>query len=135
MKEIADIYCLNKRHTEIVFSFLCDLQSVIDKSVSHDKRCEKFDSVIEQIIVVHNGIGILSLDGEITKDEWYLSLPNNLYWATLGFFASLDDYDESPLLDIYKEEALDVIEKYIRKLKNSLIIQSITDGENIKNLN
>ena len=135
MKEIADIYCLNKRHTEIVFSFLCDLQSVIDKSVSHDKRCEKFDRVIEQIIVVHNGIGILSLDGEITKDEWYLSLPNNLYWATLGFFSSLDDYDESPLLEIYKEEALDIIENYIRKLKNSLIIQSITDGENIKNLN
>ena len=135
MKEIADIYCLNKIHTEIVFSFLADLQSVIDKSVSHDKRCEKFDTVIEQIIVVHNGIGVLSLDGSISNDEWYLSLPNNLYWATLGFFASLDYEQESPLLDIYKEEALDIIEKYIRKLKNSLIIQSITDGENIKNLN
>ena len=85
--------------------------------------------------MVHNGIGILSLDGEITKDEWYLSLPNNLYWATLGFFASLDDDKESPLLDIYKEEALNVIEKHIKKLKNSLIVQSITDGENIKNLN
>ena len=42
---------------------------------------------------------------------------------------------ESPLLDIYKNEALIVIQNYIVKLKNSLIIQSITDGENIKNLN
>ena len=135
MKEIADIYCLNKMHTEIVFSFLADVQSVIDKSVSYDERCEKFDKVIEQIIVIHNGIGVLSLDGSISKDEWYLSLPNNLYWATLGFFASLDEEEESPLLNIYKEEALDIIEKYIRKLKNSLIIQSVTDRENIKNLN
>jgi hypothetical protein len=135
MKEIADIYCLNKIHTEIVFDFLSEIQSVIDKSVSYDERCEKFDKIVEQIILVHNGIGVLSLDGEITKEEWYLSLPNNLYWATLGFFASLDDYNESPLLDIYKEEALDIIEKYIKRLKNSLIIQSITDTENIKNLN
>jgi hypothetical protein len=135
MKELTDVYCLNKIHTKLVFNFLSELQSVIDKSVSHDKRCEKFDLVVEQAIIVHNGIGVLSIDGDITSDDWYLSLPNNLYWATIGFFAALDDEMESPLLENYKDEALSVIERYIRKLKNALIIQSITDGENIKNLN
>tara|TARA_R110000787_G_scaffold109283_1_gene217876 strand:+ start:982 stop:1389 length:408 start_codon:yes stop_codon:yes gene_type:complete len=135
MKELTDVYCLNKLHTNLVFNFLSELQSVIDKSVAHDKRCEQFDLVVEQAIIVHNGIGVFSIEGDISNDEWYLSLPNNLYWATIGFFSSLDSDMESPLLDIYKNEALIVIQNYIVKLKNSLIIQSITDGENIKNLN
>lgn len=135
MNEIADIICLNKRHTNLVLYFLADLQSIIDKAVSYDERMHQFDRVVEQILIVHNGIGVSSMEGNVSYEDWYLSLPNNLYWATIGFFASLDKNEESPFIEVYKDEALEVIERYIKKLKNSLIIQNVTDGENIANLN
>tara|TARA_R100001244_G_C5163443_1_gene131198 strand:+ start:1037 stop:1441 length:405 start_codon:yes stop_codon:yes gene_type:complete len=134
MSDEVEIYCLNKRHSNIVSEFLRDLQDIIDEATYYDEEYEGFKDVIARVILFHNGLGIYTLDGEIDKISWYLSMPNTVYWATVGYFAALTPKKEENL-DEYRKKVLSLIENVVERLELSLLIQPGTENEEKINLN
>lgn len=134
MKENAEIYCLNKRHSSIVCEFLQDLEDIINEVAYYDEDYEGFKEVIERIILFHNGLGAYAMEGEVDKINWYLSMPNTVYWATVGYFAAITP-EKKEDLDEYKEKVLSLISIVIKKLELSLLIQPGTEAEEKINLN
>jgi hypothetical protein len=134
MNENAEIFCLNKRHSHIVCEFLQDLQDIINEVTFYDEDYEGFKEVIEKIILFHNGLGVYAVTGEIHKINWYLSMPNTVYWATIGYFASMTP-EKKEDLDEYREKVLSLISVVIKRLETSLVIQPGTENEEKINLN
>jgi len=134
MGKDVEIYCLNKRHSNIVCEFLMKLEDIIDKATYYDDDFEGYKKVMEKFITFHNSLGIYALLGEVDYNSWYISLPNNVYWATMGYFASVE-VSEGENLDKFKGEVLDLISKTINRLDTSLIAQSWTESEEKIHLN
>ena len=134
MDSCVDIYCLNKRHSKIISNFLDDLEDIIEECTLYPEDLAQFRYVIEDFIAFHNGLGVYALDGVMEYKSWYLSLPNNVYWATKGYFAALTLKKGDDLL-FFQEKILSLILKTINSLDNSLIIQPWTERENKVNLN
>ena len=134
MNKNAEIYCLNKRHSSIVCEFLQDLENIINEVAYYDEDYDGFKDVIDRIILFHNGLGAYAMSGEIDKTNWYLSMPNTVYWATVGYFAAITPEKEEDL-DKYKEKVLSLISGVIKRLELSLLIQPGTETEEKINLN
>ena len=134
MNENAEIFCLNKRHSYIVCEFLRDLEDIINEATLYDEDYDGFKEVIEKIILFHNGLGAYAVTGEIHNLNWYLSMPNTAYWATIGYFASLTPKKKEDLCE-YKEKVLSLISVVIKRLETSLVIQPGTENEEKINLN
>lgn len=134
MGKDIEIYCLNKRHSKIVCEFLMQLEDIIDKATYYDEDFEGYKKVMEKFITFHNGLGIYALLGEVDYDSWYISLPNNVYWATLGYFASVE-VSKGEDLDKFKGEVFALISKTLNRLDRSLIVQSWTESEEKIHLN
>lgn len=134
MYENAEIFCLNRRHSEIVCDFLRDLEDIINEATYYDEDYEGFKEIIEKIILFHNGMGAYTMDELIDKKTWYLSMPNTAYWATIGYFAALTPQKEEDL-DEYREKVLSLISVVIKRLEMSLVIQPGTEIEEKINLN
>jgi hypothetical protein len=130
----VEIFCLNKRHSNIVTEFLRNLEDIINEATYYDEEYEGFKGVIERVILYHNGLGINTMEGEVDKINWYLSMPNTVYWATVGYFAALTPKKEENL-DKYRKKVLSLIENVIERLELSLLIQSGTESEEKINLN
>jgi len=134
MRKEVEIYCLNKRHSKIVFNFLIELEGIIDRATFYDEDFEGYKEVMEKFITFHNSLGVHALLGEVDYDSWYISLPNNVYWATLGYFASVE-VSQGEDLDKFKGEVFALISTTLHKLDRSLIAQSWTESEEKIHLN
>jgi len=134
MNENAEIFCLNRRHSDIVCDFLSDLEDIINEATFYDEDYDGFRDIIEKIILYHNGMGAYTMDDLIDKKTWYLSMPNNAYWATIGYFAALTPENKDNL-DEYREKVLSLISVVIKRLEMSLVIQPGTENEDKVNLN
>ena len=89
MNDKLEIYCLNNRHSSIICNFLEDLEDIVSEATYYDEDYEGFKDVIDRLIVFHNGVGFHAMDGDIDNMSWYLSMPNIVYWAVVGYFAGL----------------------------------------------
>ena len=66
--------------------------------------------------------------------EWYVSMPNNLYWATRGYLANLQlNQDESTYL--IEEKLLSLTLIVLEELNKSLLTHPYTKKEEKINLN
>lgn len=134
MGRYVDIYCLNKRHSKIVCGFLRDLEVIINDATYYDEDFKGFKEVMEKFIFFHNELGISAAIGDVDYENWYLSLPNNVYWATIGYFASVQCKEEDDL-DEFKEEVFSLIYRTINKLNRSLIVQPWVENQEKIHLN
>jgi len=130
----AEIFCLNKRHSSIVCEFLEDLEDIINEVAYYDEDYNGFREVIDKIILFHNGLGAYVMLGDIDKTTWYLSMPNTVYWATIGYLAAITPRKEE-YLDESKEKVLSLISNVTKRLEMSLLIQPGTEIEEKINLN
>jgi len=136
MNDSKEIYCLNSIHSVIVSSFLQKIEDIIEECSMYDEDVEEFGDIIENLIIYHNTLGVTAMDGETTYEEWYLSLPNNVYWAATGYFASLTvSKNKDKDIEFFREKMLSLITKTIKSLNSSLIIQPWTENENKIHLN
>ena len=90
MSLTQDIFYLNKRHSSIISTFLDDIEELVNEVSCYNEDLVGFDVIMKSIIDFHNGLGEYVLYGSIGSQEWYVSLPNNLYWATKGYLANLE---------------------------------------------
>jgi|TARA_R110000787_G_scaffold118062_1_gene228789 hypothetical protein len=134
MGKDVEIYCLNKRHSKIVCGFLVELEDIINDATHYDEDFEGYKKVMDKFITFHNNLGIYAILGEVDYENWYLSLPNNVYWATIGYFASVQ-VTEGEDLDKFKEKVFSLISITLKKLDRSLIAQSWTESEEKIHLN
>ena len=134
MRENLEIYCLNKRHSNIVCTFLEDLEDIVSEATDYDEEYEGFKDVIDRLIVFHNGLGFYAMDGDIDNMSWYLSMPNIVYWAVVGYFAALTPKKDVNM-DEYRKKVLSLIEEVIKDLEMSLLIQPGTESDEKINLN
>ena len=124
----VEIYCLNKRHSKIVCDFLMQLEGIIDRATFYDEDFEGYKEVMKNFITFHNHLGVSALLGEVDYDSWYISLPNNVYWATIGYFAAVE-VSEGENLDKFKGEVFSLISSTLKRLDRSLVAQSWTESE------
>jgi hypothetical protein len=110
------------------------LEGIINKATFYDEDFEGYKEVMERFISFHNELGIYALLGEVDYENWYISLPNNVYWATLGYFASVEVSDGEDL-DKFKGEVFALISKTLTRLDRSLVVQSWTESEEKIHLN
>jgi len=134
MGRYAEIYCLNKRHSKIVCEFLSDLERIVSDATYYDDDFEGFKEVMNKFISYHNELGVYAVLGSVEYDNWYMSLPNNVYWATLGYFASVQAEGDDDL-SVFKLKVLSLISKTMDRLDRSLISQSWTETEEKIHLN
>ena len=129
-----DIYYLNTRHSEIITEFLYDVQDIVKEVTFFKEDYIEFQSLSNGVIDFHNGLSEYVVLGGVDCLEWYVSLPNNLYWATKGYLSSIQSKEEVDLI-IYEEKLLSLTINVIGKLNNSIVIQPYTDRDIKINLN
>ena len=95
----------------------------MDECTYYNEDLDGFTELINDFIFFHNGLGTYALGGEIDYQSWYLSLPQNVYWATKGN------------IEFFQEKVLSLVLKTIKSLDASLIIHPGTESENKINLN
>jgi hypothetical protein len=132
MDKYVEIYCLNKLHSKLVCNFLKDLQDIVDDATYYDEDVFSFEEVIEQCVVYHNKLGAACVEGDVEIKNWYHSLANNVYWATNGYFAALEN--EGNIM-IYKKKVISLIENFILELDLALVIDPLTYADGKINLN
>jgi len=129
-----DIYCLNKSHSVIINAFLDDIQMIINDVVIYNEDAVGFEVIVAKTIDFHNGLGEYVLFGNVGYHEWYMSLPNNLYWATKGYLVNLAlNQDED--LSLCERKLLSLTINVLRELNKSVIIHPFTEEERKINLN
>tara|TARA_R110002074_G_scaffold161515_3_gene319705 strand:+ start:286 stop:606 length:321 start_codon:yes stop_codon:yes gene_type:complete len=106
----------------------------MDECTYYNEDLDGFTELINDFIFFHNGLGTYALGGEIDYQSWYLSLPQNVYWATKGYFASLT-LKKGENIEFFQEKVLSLVLKTIKSLDASLIIHPGTESENKINLN
>jgi hypothetical protein len=132
MNNFIEIYCLNKQHSDVVCQFLNDLQAIIDDATYYDEDLMGFKEVIRDFIIYHNGLAVLAEEGEVDDHKWYYSLANNVYWATKGYFAGLEDKKSAI---IYEKKVISLIQKFLERIEMALIIDPFNNYESRINLN
>jgi hypothetical protein len=134
MNESKPIYCLNNMHSVIVSSFLAEIEEIVEECTMYNEDIDGFRDIIENLIIYHNALGVSAMDGDTAYEDWYLSLPNNVYWALTGYFASLT-VNKGEDIELFREKMLSLINKTIQSLNSSLIMQPWTESENKIHLN
>jgi hypothetical protein len=123
-------------HSVIVSSFLSKIEEIVEECTMYEEDIYEFKDIIENLIIYHNSLGVSAMDGETTYEDWYLSLPNNVYWALTGYFASLTpSKNKDKDIEFFRKKMLSLIHKTIKSLNSSLIIQPWTENENKIHLN
>lgn len=129
-----DVYYLNTRHSKIINEFMSDIQDIIKEVTLFNEDYYKFQDLSSNVIDFHNGLSEYIILGGVNSIEWYVSLPNNLYWATKGYLSSINANEEVDVV-FYEEKLLSLTVDVIAKLHNSFLIQPFTDKERNINLN
>tara|TARA_R110002167_G_scaffold130546_1_gene314034 strand:+ start:1124 stop:1528 length:405 start_codon:yes stop_codon:yes gene_type:complete len=129
-----DIIYLNERHSLIINEFLNDIHDVIEEVTMFEEDYIGFELLIEQAIEFHNGLGGYVELGSVNRRDWFVSLPNNIYWATKGYISNLAlNQDED--LYLFDDKLLSLTVDVLGKLNDSLLIHPFTEKENKINLN
>lgn len=132
MSEFVEVFCLNKRHSDIVINFLYDLHEVIDNATYYEEDFVGFTDIMQDFISYHNKLGAEALKGSVDYKNWYSSLGNNVFWATKGYFAAMQDKE---IAGIYEKKVLSLIQDFLDNVELALIIDpNLTQAGNI-NLN
>jgi len=134
MPLIDNILFLNKQHSDIVNQHLLDVQDVIDKATFFNEDYIGYELLVENAVKFHNGLGEYVKIGNVNPKEWYMSLPNNLYWATKGYMSNLQ-LNEGVDLYLYEEKLLSLTVSVLQKLNESIVVNPFTEGEQKINLN
>tara|TARA_R110000824_G_scaffold72595_2_gene185187 strand:- start:10974 stop:11378 length:405 start_codon:yes stop_codon:yes gene_type:complete len=134
MSLTQDIFYLNKRHSSIISTFLDDIEELVNEVSCYNEDLVGFDVIMKSIIDFHNGLGEYVLYGSIGSQEWYVSLPNNLYWATKGYLANLELNQDNDM-SLCEEKLLSLTVDVLKQLNNSIIIQPFNEEEQKINLN
>jgi len=129
-----DIIYLNERHSSIVNEFLNDIHQVIDDVTMFEEDYIGFEVLVEKAIEFHNGLGGYVESGGVNRRDWYMSLPNNIYWATKGYISNLAlNQDED--LYLFEDKLLSLTVDVLEKLNDSLLVHPFTSKENKIHLN
>jgi hypothetical protein len=119
MSEYVEIFCLNKRHSDVVINFLYDLHEIIDNATYYEEDFVGFTDIMEDFIVYHNKLGEEAVKGSVEYKNWYSSLGNNVYWATKGYFAAMQD-KESAIIN--EKKVISLIQDFLDNIELALII-------------
>ena len=90
MEKENPIICANGHHEDIILHFLAGVQNIVDEASVKDEDYENFLDVLTQIIEVHNENGLIAFKDSVFRDTWFFSLPEMVYWASLGYLSSLN---------------------------------------------
>jgi hypothetical protein len=134
MASEQEIYYLNKQHSVIVNNYLDDMAELVYSATFFNEDYVGYQNLIDNVITFHNGLGEYCLDGTVNAREWYISLPNNLYWATKGYFNSLLLYQEKDIDDV-EEKLLSLTVSVLEELNKSIVIYPSTENNMNINLN
>ena len=129
-----DVYYLNTRHSRIINEFMSDIQDLVQEVTLFNEDYNEFLNLSSSVIDFHNGLSEYIIIGGVNSIDWYVSLPNNLYWTTKGYLSSINANQEIDLV-LYEEKLLSLTVDVISKLHKSFIIQPFTDKERNINLN
>ena len=129
-----EIFFLNRKHSAIINDYLTNVQKLIDDSTFFAEDYKGYEDLILNVIEFHNGLSEYVSVGSVCTKEWYVSMPNNLYWATRGYLANLQlNQDESTYL--IEEKLLSLTLIVLEELNKSLITHPYTKKEEKINLN
>jgi hypothetical protein len=129
-----EIFYLNKEHSKIINSYLDDVYSLVYDATFFTEDYEAFEDLIHGVVAYHNGLGDYVATGSVNRREWYISLPNNMYWCCKGFFANLQLYQEQEVQD-YEQKLLSLTINVLDRLNTSIIASPLTEKEININLN
>ncbi len=90
MKGESDIFCMNMGHQGIILEYLSEIQDLMDRISLNDEEYDEFLSVLADIIDVHNEQGVYAYTDTFIRDKWFYSLPNMVYWASLGYLCGIE---------------------------------------------
>jgi len=121
-----EIYYLNKEHCTIINEYLDDVYNLVYEATFFEEDYVNFERLIEGVVSFHNGLGEYVSGGSVNAREWYISLPNNLYWVSKGYFSSLQLYQEQDVYD-YEQKLLSLTIDVLDKLNKSIIKQPLTE--------
>ena len=86
----SDIFCMNLSHQSIVLDYLSEIQSLMDRITLEDDQYEEFLGILAAMIDVHNEQGTYAYKDAIFRQKWFYSLPNMVYWASLGYLCGIE---------------------------------------------
>ena len=113
---------------------MSDIQDLVQEVTLFNEDYNEFLNLSSSVIDFHNGLSEYIIIGGVNSIDWYVSLPNNLYWTTKGYLSSINANQEIDLV-LYEEKLLSLTVDVISKLHKSFIIQPFTDKERNINLN
>tara|TARA_R110001592_G_scaffold86130_7_gene254234 strand:- start:1643 stop:2047 length:405 start_codon:yes stop_codon:yes gene_type:complete len=134
MVEKMGIYFLNNGHEEIITEFLDDMQGMISDYTLYEEDFDSYKSIILGTVEYHNSSYDSVQIKVLSETSWILSLPNNLYWATLGFLSTTrckSDIKKSK----FDDEMLTLIIDTITNLESVLLMVAHHDDDNKMYLN
>lgn len=129
-----EIFYLNKEHCAIVNDYLDDVYNLVYEAAFFTEDYEKFEELMHRVVAYHNGLGEYVAEGSVNRKEWFISLPNNLYWCCKGYFSSLQLYQEQEV-DFYEQKLLSLTIDVLDKLNRTIVINPLTEKEKNINLN
>ena len=118
MEERIGVHFINKGHKDVVSDFLEDIQKMISDYVLYEEDFYSYKSIILGVVEYHNSAYHSVKIGALSEVSWMLAMPNNVYWATLGFLSSVRP-NENVKRMLFDEKML------------SLIIDTITNLESL----
>jgi hypothetical protein len=129
-----EIYFLNNRHSVIINDYLTKVQNLMDSSTFFNEDYVGYEVLVLNVIDYHNGLSKYVSEGLVNRRDWFVSLPNNLYWATKGYLANLQLNQNE---DIYycEEKLLSLTLDVLDELNESILIHPFTEKEYKINLN
>jgi hypothetical protein len=127
-----DILCMNLRHQGIILEYLQEIQSLMDRITIEEENYDEFLGVLADIIMVHNETGSYAYKDPLTRDKWFYTLPNMVYWAALGYICAIEK--EHLNIDKVIVKLSKILIKTIKRLeKMALINPSYDNDETILN--
>jgi len=122
-----DVICINLRHEKIIIKYLQEIQALMDKITIEDESYEEFLCVLADIIVIHNENGVYAYNDPFVRSEWFYTLPNMVYWASLGYLCAI----EKKHLDIDKVivRLSKILVKTIKELDKMVLINPSHDND------
>jgi hypothetical protein len=107
-------------HEGIILEYLSDMQDLLDKISLNDDGYDEFLELLAVIIEIHNDNGAYAYNDPLYRDKWYFSLPNMVYWASLGYLAAIET--EHVNIDKVILKMAKTLTKTIKKLERMVLI-------------
>jgi hypothetical protein len=127
MNQETDIFCMNLSHRGIVLQYLGEIQRLMDKITIKDDNYDEFLDVLADIIEMHNEQGAYAYSDPFVRDKWFYSLPNMVYWASMGYLAAIDKKHLN--MDAVVVKLSRILIKTIEKLEKMVLINPGFDND------